>query len=59
MPKEIYLLRYTCSCGENFKIENEDRDSGISFCPYCGISRDDMGDDAYDGEFIYSAEEIG
>lgn len=55
--KSISLHRYECVCGSNFKIENENGDNGILFCPYCGIKRNDMGDDAFDGEFNYSVVE--
>lgn len=51
--KEISLLRYTCECGNNFKIECENGDSGVKFCHYCGKSRNEMRDDAYDGAFNY------
>lgn len=55
--KIINLYRYNCECGASFKIESEIGDNGIYYCPYCGIKRDSMGEDAFDGEFLYNIEE--
>ena len=52
--KEINLLRYTCECGNNFKIECENGYSGIKYCPYCGKPRNQMNTDMYNGIFDYA-----
>ena len=61
--KEISMDRYECSCGYNFKIENENKDdTAINYCPYCGSKRFTVADSdsekcIYDGKFNYLAIE--
>lgn len=53
----IKVHSYICKCGTNFNIQNKTDDNGILLCPYCGLKRDDMGDDILEGQPCFKVEE--
>lgn len=53
----LNFYNYKCICGADFYIQSNSGDNGVLYCPYCGKTRNDMGDNVFEGEFNYIALE--